>query len=306
MLTTLLLGAAAALAYFLWKKFREKQEGEEQRQQRNGRGDDDDPMSGASPEERRRRAQEEEARRGELLRKIVKSVEFSTREIISDLPIPGTRPRQSIVPTSNFNVRPIKGVGEVSSLLPSSHLLDDDQFYGRLSTNSLMVSEYLEYYGNARHVLYAAFDGSGSMNEYGRVRWAISLCEALIDRCVEQQAEFILIVYSGEIKGVYRVHDRKSALELKRKLGVILSPDGGTDTVLALDTMFDMIKAAGLAEARGLLVTDGTESIEEGPILARRKKEKVFLHTVSIAGQRDDLRRISDRYDRLGMYSPEG
>ncbi|NTW22614.1 VWA domain-containing protein [Candidatus Falkowbacteria bacterium] len=304
------VAAAAALAWYLWKKIRNSQEEQQQEQsgfpgnQGEGGGSrGDNQQSGPSQEERERRAREDMARKNELLRSIVKSIEFSTREVVSDIQLPGTLPRQSIVPTSNYNVRPIKGAGEFSSILPSAHMLDDEQFYGRLSANNLLVSEYHEYYGSGRRVLFAAFDGSGSMEKYGRAQWAIGLCEAIIDRCIEQQAELYLLVYSGVIKGVYHVFDRKSAEAVKRKLREILSPEGGTDINLALDTIFDMIKSGKFDEARALLVTDGTESVDEEHILQRRKTEKVFLHTVSIAGERDDLRRVSSRFDQLAMFS---
>ena len=305
------LAAAAALAWRFWKKIRRNQEEEQQRQPGNFSGkheggngfEEESEHSGPGQQERERRAKEYWARKNELLQSIVRSIEFSTREVVSDIQIPGTLPRQSIVPTSNFNVRPMKGVGEFSSLLPSGHLFDDDQFYGRIAANSLLVAEYQEYYGNARRVLFAAFDGSGSMEKYGRVEWAIGLCEAIIERCVEQQAEFYLVVYSGVIKGVYRVHDRASAAALKGKLREVLHPDGGTDINLALNTIFDMIGSGKFSEARGLLVTDGTESVDEEQILHRRNSEKVFLHTVSIAGERDDLRRISNKFDQLAMNS---
>ncbi|NTU99264.1 VWA domain-containing protein [Candidatus Falkowbacteria bacterium] len=302
------LAAIAALAYFLFKKVRKNQEeqgqgGSKRRNLMDSEEESDDPLSGMSPEERRRHEEQEAEKRKRLLDSVVQSIEFSTKELVSDQPISGAKSRQSLVPNANFNVRPIRGVQECPALLPSAHLLDDDQFYGRLATHGMMVGEYVEYYGKARRVLYAAFDGSGSMKEYGRYQWAMSLCEALIDRCIKQQAEFILIVYSGEIKGVYHIRTLKEAIEVKRKLVSILFPEGGTDIDLALGTIFDMIKESKFIDARALLVTDGTESVDERHILQRRQEENIFLHTVSIAGQRDDLRRVSNRYDQVGMFS---
>lgn len=316
MLLSILAGAAVAaataLAYWLWRKLRKKLEEEMRRQagefgdgEQSGEGDSEEGRrsSAAEQAERERRARAEQAKRDELLRSIVRSIDFSTQEMVSDRPLAGTKARQSLVPTRNFSVRPIRGVNEVPAVLPAGQMLDDDQFYGRLATNSLLMGEFQEYYGKARRILCAAFDRSGSMKEHGRAQWARGLCEALVDHCLSQQAEFWLIVFTNRIVGTYRVSDQASAKELKQKLGRILAPDGDTNVNLALDTMFDMIRDGHFAESRGLLVTDGTDAVNEERFRKRRQQEKVFLHTVSIAGDRDDLRRISDRYDQLGMFS---
>lgn len=299
MLPLLLAGLAmAALGLFLYWKLT-KGEGENSSSSFFGSGDSE---SGSDQSQNQNKLREERSRRNNLIDRLVDSIKFASREMVTQNQVQGSRPRKSIVPTGNYNVRPLRGVAEFASLLPSSHMLDDNHFYAQLATNKLMVGEFIEYHGKAHNTLVVAVDGSGSMENSGRVQWSMGLVERLIDRCIEIGAEMFFVVFSDYIRGSYHVFDKKSAEEIRGRLGSVLSPRGGTDINITLKKIFEIVDEGKFAEARILLVTDGTEGVDEENILKELSKRKIFLHTVCIAGEREDLKRISSEYDRLGMY----
>lgn len=247
--------------------------------------------------------EDEQSRRKALIDVIVKSVEFAAKEMVTNKRMKGLRSRKSLVPNSNYNVRPIGNLNEFVSLLPQGHLMDDDHFYAKLASKKLMVGEFVEYYGKAKNTLIAALDASGSMEHYRRYEWAVGLVDRLIQRSIDLDAEIFLVVFTDYIRNVYHAHDKKTAEELRKNLPKILVPNGGTNINLALSKVFEIVAEGNFTEARVLLVTDGTEGVDEKMIAKEIEENNIFLHTVCIAGERKDLKKISNKYDRLGMFS---
>lgn len=243
----------------------------------------------------------ERKRRNELLERVVHAVDFSTRELVTDTPQSGTQPRTSLTPTSYYNVRPIQSLSEIRSILPSGYILDDDQFYPKVINHQILVGEFQEFFGKAKKALVAMIDCSGSMREHGRSEWAFGLCDSLIDKCIRVQAEMILITFYDKIRGSYHVHNMETADKIRSQLSQILHPDGDTSIDLALETGLEVIKKEKFSEARMLLVTDGTQTVDVAEYGPRLRKGKIHLHTVCIAGDLKELEEISNRYDLLVM-----
>jgi uncharacterized protein with von Willebrand factor type A (vWA) domain len=299
-----LAAAAVAAGYLLWKYFKKKMQPENGGWQWPWKGNGGADTGQADREERERQRQlDNQRKQSELLEKIVASIQFSTTEIVSEEPIAGTEPERSSIPTSSYNVRPINSMDEFAMLLPSSQLLDDDQFYGQLAAKNLLVGEFQVYRGNAKKVLVALFDGSGSMEHHGRVQWAKSLCQRLIERCLSLNAELILIVFTREVRETHRIIDEASARKVLSRLDNILFPDGGTSIDTAIFAGCDLVEAGKFNEARALLVTDGEDDqIDVNAVKKRLTETNIALHTVCIANDRPDLSSISNRYNQLGMY----
>lgn len=239
--------------------------------------------------------------REEMLHEVVLATEFSRieKERVSDAPGLGLKSRPSKIPGSNIQIRPIATLSEVASLLPTAQMLDDDLFYGRLASHSLNITEPLEYYGKSRKALLVLQDVSGSMRENERIAWARGLCSNLIDKCVKEGAEFILITFHSEPELKCHSVTRNEHREIKKRIPDMLVAEGGTDISLAIRCALEVIQKEKLDEARILLVTDGTEMINDQGVLNLVRNRHVFLHTVCIAGDHEQLRKASDRYDLL-------
>lgn len=296
--------AAAAIALLLAKRKADR-DGSLAKSRRNDtgkKGSGEDPSTGDGGfEDHERRIRDLRLRKNDLIRRLVDSIRFIETEKVSDTPTPGSEARESLFPVRDISMRPMRGIQEWRRMSPTTQLLPDDQFYAGLAVNSHLVKEYREYVGKAANALIAVVDASGSMEQFGRVEWAMSLVDQLIDRCVKIGAEMVLIVYSDSVKEVDEVTDKESADTLRRRLRKALNPVGGTDINRALSKAFRVIKEKGFTESKVLLVTDGTAGVDGETAVKRLRELNCTLHTVCIGGDLENLRKISDRYDSLEM-----
>ncbi|NTW13606.1 MAG: VWA domain-containing protein [Candidatus Moranbacteria bacterium] len=295
--------AAAAIGWLLAKR-KAKRDGPSSEYPPNGTGENGpggDLSGGEEGEYRNKRSGDLRLRKNELIRRLVDSIRFVETERVSDVPIPGSEPRESMYPVRDISMRPMRGIQEWRRMSPTAQLLPDEQFYAGLAVNSHLVKEYRQYVGKAANALIAVVDASGSMEEFGRVEWAISLVDQLIGRCVKIGAEMILIVYTDTIREVSEVTDQQSADKLRGRLARALHPLGGTDINHALAEAFRIAEEKGFGESKILLVTDGTAGVNGKMVSGRLKELNCTLHTVCIGGDLEDLRKLSSQYDSLEM-----
>jgi len=245
----------------------------------------------------------------ELIQKVVDGVVFTTKQMVIGEKKVGTKRVESEIPADDIEVRKMRGLSELPKVLPGSHALPDDIFYGMAATNKLPVVQHIETrdltepeYGKAHNVLLVLQDISGSMEENDRLSWSIRLNQKLIDKCIEQEAEYVLIPFSNYPYDTVRASTREELEGLKRRVDeIIYDSGGGTSFDNVLLAVVDILERERFAEKRIILVTDGEDSISDD-VVNRLKKSGANLHSIVIAGENSYLRSISDKYDVLREY----
>ncbi len=245
----------------------------------------------------------------ELIQKVVDGVVFTTKQMVIGEKKVGTERVESEIPADDIEVRKMRGLSELPKVLPRSHALSDDMFYGMAATNKLPVIQHIEKrdltepeYGKARNVLLVLQDISGSMKKDDRLPWSIRLNQKLIDKCIEQGAEYVLIPFESYPYDPVRASSKEELEELKMKLNrVIYDSEGGTSFDEVLLAAVGFLEREQFAEKRIILVTDGEDSISD-EVVNRLKESGANLHSIVIAGENSDLRHISDKYDVLMEY----
>jgi len=310
----LLLGAGllAGAAVSAWRLIQENRKAQQASGPGgSGQGDPNEGEPGNEPgdgDDGERNRYEAERRRDELLRRIVAATEFTVKQMVIDQKVVGSERHSSRIPADDIDIRPIRNLSEIGAALPSTQAMDDDIFFGALAAKSLPVVEHIQtvdvtedVLGESRNILVILHDVSGSMGGE-KIRWAIRLCQLLLDRCIDQGAECILIPYRDYLQGKYVATNEAECQQFKLELSNILQPGGGTRTNNALLEVLNFLKTEKFGQVRILLVTDGEDSIDVSGIRQGFDEIGAYLHTVCIAPVgNEDLRRASDRYDYLSF-----
>ncbi len=232
----------------------------------------------------------------ELISKVVAAVKFAMfrRVVVEENP--------SEVPTDQVNIRPMNGISELDSVIPSVQGYEDDVFFGLAAARQLPVMEFIEQVEREekiRKALLVLQDCSGSMEQENRIKWAIRLNERLVRKCRDEQAEFVLIPFADSPQAAHHARTSEECDRLQPSIRNILYSDGGTDLDRALGAGMDLIEREKFGEARILLVTDGTQEINVSATKERLRRLNVWLHTVCIAGDNLSLRGVSNQFDLL-------
>jgi len=245
--------------------------------------------------------------REDLINKVVRAIQLSERmaRVVREVKV-GERVEPSMVPTNLISVGPIGRMEDFRSALPSERAMPDDIQMARLASKTTLVRGFEQRidimeaeYGVLKNVLLVVQDVSGSMQKNNRASWSVSLNERLIDRCVEQEADYILVPFNEVPRNPFVAKDEEEKLSLKKLLPRILAPDGNTDISAALWAAMDILEEGKYGKGRIVLVSDGDNAVDVGRLRERLTALKVELHTVFIAGDNNDLRKLSDRYDTL-------
>ena len=218
----------------------------------------------------------------------------------------GAEEHPSPFPADDVEVRPLRNLAEATRAVPATYAYTDDIWYAQAASGQLPIIEHIErvdltedVMGKARNVLLMLQDCSGSMARGLRIPWSIRLISQLVDKCIKEAGEFILIRFQDIAFEPYVVRTAEEAEQLKRDLPQLLATGGGTSIDGALMNGMDVLEQQRFGEARIVLCTDGTEAIRMDETRARKNRLSVFLHTIVIGKHHDQLQQISDKYDEL-------
>lgn len=246
------------------------------------------------------------SRRHELIEKISSKVTFSQKPVKLKSVKVGERLEPTLFATGESEVRPIQNVGELPRVLPRSHGLPDDMFFGQVASGQLPVVEHLDRvdivedrYGVPRNVLVYLTDVSPSMEEFGRKHWSKFLCERLIDRAEREGAEFVLIPFCQFVCGTHHVRTKEEFAWLRQNLDRLLSIQGGTDIDGVLSAGMDVIEQEDFTGRKLMLVTDGTQGINVRSTVERLRELGIELHAVCIGQVNRDIRTIARHFDHF-------
>lgn len=272
-----------------------------------------EPNIGAGDEKQEdmRRLQEAILGQDALIQKIVNSVRFASAHAVIRQEVVGHREEPSMTPADDVRVRQMRGIGELPRVLPQTHGLDDEVYYGMVARSQLPVTEHIkrvgiveDIIGEATNVLLVMVDVSGSMEfdddtDNPRIRWAIKLCEKLVDRCLKEKAVYILSAFGTQIYRKIKANGPEELNLLRDQVRYFLHVGGGTAIHNSVLEGIDLLKEEGFTEARILLVTDGDDEIDMHELRSNLDEASVTLDTVCVGNSRPDLAAISGNYWEL-------
>jgi len=293
-LAGLAMGAAAYFAYKLLQSMRS-----------GGLNLSGGNQAGDEPGSDRTKGFDSIKNRDDLINKVVNSVVFATKQMVVGQKKVGEERLESEIPADDMEIRKMRGISEISKVVPQANAYNDDLYYGLAATNQLMVTQHIETkdltepeYGKARNILLVLQDISGSMDEYDRIPWSIRLNEKLIERCQKEEAEYALICFDGNPREPHLAKNKLELESLKSQLVYIIRPAGGTSISSALRKGITVLTEEQFAEKQIILVTDGQDGVSFS-LKQEIKTAGASLHAICIAGDNPDLRAISDKYDIL-------
>ena len=259
--------------------------------------------------------------REETIRRVVAGVKFAQKLVQVGEETVGTEEVPSQVPADDVTYRPINGFGEIMGILPAEHAYPDDLFLARVAQKQPLVAEHIAHLaltkpimGKAKNTLVVLQDCSGSMNEpidgsgdaedtklsKSKRGWAIKLNQRLAERCLKEQATYILIPYTGAVGTPVRAETEDEVREVIRHLPDYMQEyDGGTATHGALMWVLDYVRELECTEARIILASDGQDNLNVDMIRARLKEQGVNLHVIGICCANPDFKAVADQYDEL-------
>lgn len=235
---------------------------------------------------------------------IANKITFSSRPVAMEEVVAGTRLAPSPVPTPIISVRGIRSLSEIPQALPQVNAYDDDIFFAKLATHQLPVIEYQRRedivatrYGVPRNQLVFIQDVSGSMKEFGRMRWARRFCEEVLSRAEAAHAETTIIPFSDTALPPHTAFGPDGYKRLRSELDSIFSPIQGTNIPDALQAGFAILEDGAFTVRKMVFVTDGTQDFNHLWAASKLKELKIQLHVVCIGVDNDKLRAIAHSYD---------
>lgn len=296
----LLLGGAAALWYFLRKK--KKPEEQKPEMPESASEGDETPAPAPPPVPIPVKHRTDEA-----IRRIVDRLQFATGQVIRKQVKMGEETRESIVPTDEVVIRPMRSEAELSRALTGAHAQDDDQFYGAVAARSVPITAYQEQVGlyedivePTRNVVIIIQDVSPSMKVEERIVWAIALDQAIIGKAETQKAEVHLLPFGNSLGNWLSAKTDEERRDLKQNLGSRLFYIDGTDIGNALLEGIRFVSDPSFTERKIVLVTDGTTVFDAESVKVALDEIGAELHTVCTGPSNSQLEHISTHYDHLG------
>jgi uncharacterized protein with von Willebrand factor type A (vWA) domain len=293
----LLLGGATALWYFL----RKKKKPEEEKPEGASEGDDTPtPTPPPAPIPVKHRTDE-------AIRKIVNRLQFATGQVIRKQVKVGEETRESIIPTDEVVIRPMRSEAELSRALTGAHAQEDDQFYGAVAARSVPITAYQEQVGlyedivePTRNVVIIIQDVSPSMKEENRIHWAVALDQAIIGKAEDQKAEVHLLPFGSRTGEWLSAKTDEERHDLRINLGRRLHYIDGTAIGYALLEGIRFVSDPSFTERKIVLVTDGTTIFDAESVKVALDEIGAELHTVCTGPSNSQLQHISTHYDHLG------
>lgn len=207
-------------------------------------------------------------------------------------------------PTADMEPEPMGSIDQLPSTLPEYQLESEDQYYGRLAQQDMLVQQSYEENVNQK-LLYILLDVSGSMdtpmvNGLPRHVWARGVTVNLLLKAVDGQAKYFLRTFDS------RPHDLSQATtpaEADHLVDFILNSafsGGGTNIEVAITTAINDIRTKGgdISQSEVLLISDGESPMDVDEI-QRRLGSDIRLHIVLLGNADSALRRIAASFRTL-------
>lgn len=197
-------------------------------------------------------------------------------------------------PAAKMEMVQVMDVSELTSLSPDQLALDDDSFYMRLATQTLMRPQYSEVYVTTRKRLYVLLDISPSMfgpkgimsdgNE--RDTWARGLVVSLLQDAADGNAEYFFRQFADETYRQYSARNEEEAEALLSRIANKPEQASGTNIGKALLVAVKDIRSQPLDPtyvSHVLLITDGDDQrgLKRADIVKALGK-KIKLHVVLV------------------------
>lgn len=244
--------------------------------------------------------------------KIVKEIKFFQKRIVVRHKI-GEEPVASKIPTGDMEIEPIKGFDDLPQALPGELGSDDDMFYAKVATKNILMQQPIEYEGiyedkyfQVRKTLRGLQDCSGS-TKGDRIVWSKILNYLLVEKSQKESAELSITTFTNfpEHTITATPEDQKSYTKVKSFIDDIYD-HGGTSINNAMINELEIIEKENkehkhIQDTQIVLITDGTEGIEEEVIKQKMKDNKVTLHTVILGESNSQLKSVSDKFHYLNI-----
>lgn len=296
-----LLGAAAAAAAMMWLLSRSRHKQQQNQPPLPSGKTEEDPQE--TPADKQKRIQHE-ARKSQLIEDIAARIKFSTAPVVLSQVKVGEELVPSPFPADDIGVRRIGNFAELPRMLPGFQVAEDDVFYGQLASGQVLVTEHLvradiidDVVGRPVNMLVVLQDVSGSMEEFGRIGWALSLNRKLISRARLGDAVFWLRSFSDSLGPWQRASTSEAYVKLEKMLSEYLSVGGGTALDNALRSALEAMAGDEITCRKLVLITDGTQNVDVQHAKKKLSELQIELHIVCIGKDNQSLRSIAHHYD---------
>ncbi len=244
---------------------------------------------------------------------IVHQVAFSERKVSIHKKI-GEEMVATNIPTGDIDIRRIEQLSDLPKALTSDLGAEDDIFYPKLASNQILMQQpiayegvYAEQFFAPRRIYRVSQDVSGS-TKGDRIAWSRMLDYLLMRKARAVGADFLLTTFTDKILDSVSAtgEDILTFDTANAFIDDAIRADGGTDINMAILDQLESIEKENMTskakqDAQIILVTDGTEDIEEKLIAEKLKENQVKLHTVILGKSHNQLKRVSDKYHFLDI-----
>lgn len=213
---------------------------------------------------------------------------------------------KSMFPTNDIQPVPISSVEQVTDVLPEQLMMDDDNFYGQLAQDELLV---MQPYTRTveRKTLHILMDISTSMTEMmksgmPRHSWSRGITVSLLAKAVNGEASYMLRQFAGKQYNLIKITTPEQAKALMDQLMASSANGDGTNILGALEAACKDVRAHkspdGIADI--LLITDGQHLEQYGHMSVERVKamlgNDVKLHVCAIQVESAVLKTCATSY----------
>jgi uncharacterized protein YegL len=245
--------------------------------------------------------------------KIVNEISFFEKQMTIRHKI-GEEAIPSPIPSDDFAIVPMQHTGQFPKVINSHMGLDDDLFYSKIASNQIHIKQDLELVGvyedkTKRIQRFGRILQDVSGSEKGqRIAWSRVIDTLLAEKAKRSRANITLTTFTqGPVSSISASFTEPiSYAYMNSFIEQNLQADGGTDISAALLHDLAIIEKdnEGLdynQDVQIILITDGTEGINEDLILEKLKKNQVTLHTVILGVSHDQLRNVSSKFHFLDI-----
>ncbi|MEK9152458.1 MAG: VWA domain-containing protein, partial [Patescibacteria group bacterium] len=211
-------------------------------------------------------------------------------------------------PSDEISVRPLRDFSELSMRLSSETTAPPEMQLLRAAAGESMVSVnesrvfdtepvYEPIYKRVRRAVYVLLDCSGSMFEDRgwKIRLAGSLIVRMMHATVDGNTTFMFRRFAAAPGPLRTIDNTADAKALETEL-MSLGDSGGTEIPAALKATIDDFKDDPLDEAEVMIVSDGEQEFDTGPIRGQLTKNNIRLHAVIFGTKNAALRKMADVY----------
>lgn len=224
----------------------------------------------------------------------------------------GMRRIECARPADETHVRRIRDLSEITLLLPTEHMEeDDDRWLESLVTGDALVRVHVRFeqilepifemqYQDHVRELYLLLDVSGSMFE-NEGAWKLPVWQAIvphvIDRAQAVSAPLLLRVFTDKVRNMHRVLSAKDAVACKRYVRDVVK-GGGTDIACAINRAILDFKDEQYDSADIMILTDGEDNrgLDIQATRAALAKARIRLHCTLLGVDNESLRACSDSH----------